>query len=95
MNIDDALIHKLETLSRLKLEEDEKIHLKAELQSIVQMFAKIGEVDTTGIEPLRHMTETSNIMRDDVPLNELSQEQGLLNAPLTKEPYFAIPKVIE
>ncbi|MBL0099684.1 MAG: aspartyl/glutamyl-tRNA amidotransferase subunit C [Saprospiraceae bacterium] len=49
MKIDDQLITKLETLSRLKLHSDEKSALKNDLASIVSMFDKIGEVDTEDV----------------------------------------------
>ncbi|MBK8669079.1 MAG: Asp-tRNA(Asn)/Glu-tRNA(Gln) amidotransferase subunit GatC [Saprospiraceae bacterium] len=77
MKIDDQLITKLETLSRLKLHSDEKSALKNDLASIVSMFDKIGEVDTEDVIPLRHMTHTTNVMRPDQPNNGLLRSQGL------------------
>ena len=95
MEIDDHLIHKLETLSKLKLSVTEKDKLKSDLENMVRMFGKIAEVDTQGVLPLRHMTDTVNVMRDDVANNQLSHEEALKNAPNTIGRYFAVPKVIE
>ncbi len=95
MVINDELIYKLEGLSKLKLDEGERNALKIELGSIVDMFAKISEVDTTGITPLRHMTDTVNTMREDIGHNQLTTEQALKNAPVSIGSYFAVPKVIE
>ena len=95
MEIDDQLIHKLETLSKLKLSSQEKDKLKNDLENMVNMFGKIAEVDTRGVQPLRHMTDTVNVMRDDVAINQLSHEEALKNAPKTIGRYFAVPKVIE
>lgn len=95
MVIDDHLIHELETLSKLKLSEAEKDKLKIDLENMVSMFGKIAEVDTQGVLPLRHMTDTVNVMRDDVAYNQLSHEEALKNAPNTIGRYFAVPKVIE
>jgi aspartyl-tRNA(Asn)/glutamyl-tRNA(Gln) amidotransferase subunit C len=95
MEIDDHLIHKLETLSKLKLSITEKDKLKVDLENMVGMFGKIAEVDTQGVAPLRHMTDTVNVMRDDVAHNQLSHEEALKNAPKTIGRYFAVPKVIE
>jgi aspartyl-tRNA(Asn)/glutamyl-tRNA(Gln) amidotransferase subunit C len=95
MVINDELISKLEGLSKLKLSDSEKAVLKSELASIIQMFDKIGEVDTAGISPLIHMTDTVNIMREDIGTNPLAREQALKNAPVSIGPYFAVPKVIE
>jgi len=95
MVINDELINKLEALSKLKLDESEKLALKTELGSIVDMFAKISEIDTTGISPLRHMTDTVNNMREDIGNNQLTPEQALKNAPVSVGQYFAVPKVID
>ncbi len=95
MVINDELISKLEGLSKLKLDENEKAALKTELGSIVDMFAKISEVDTTGITPLRQMTDTVNNMREDIGYNQLTTDQALKNAPVSVGSYFAVPKVIE
>lgn len=95
MEIDDHLIHKLETLSKLKLSTTEKEKLKSDLENMVEMFGKIAEVDTSGFAPLRHMTDTVNVMRDDVAHNQLSHEEAVKNAPKTIGRYFAVPKVIE
>jgi aspartyl-tRNA(Asn)/glutamyl-tRNA(Gln) amidotransferase subunit C len=95
MEIDDHLIHKLETLSKLKLSTSEKDKLKVDLENMVSMFGKIAEVDTDGVLPLRHMTDTINVMRDDIAQNQLSHEEALKNAPKAIGRYFAVPKVIE
>ena len=95
MVVDDALIAKLEILSKLKLDEVEKELLKSELGSIVEMFATISNIDTTEVNPLRHITDAINVMRADVSHNGLNTEKGLKNAPVSYNPYFAVPKVIE
>ncbi|MBK9734190.1 MAG: Asp-tRNA(Asn)/Glu-tRNA(Gln) amidotransferase subunit GatC [Saprospiraceae bacterium] len=95
MKIDDTLIAKLEILSKLKLNKEEKEILKTDIGTMITMFDKISEVETTGVIPVRHMTDTQNVFRVDFYKNELSREEGLKNAPLTVGPYFAVPKVIE
>ncbi len=95
MKIDDQLILKLETLSKLKLSSDERIKFKGDLENMVNMFGQIAEVDTENIPPLRHMTDTVNVMREDIADNALSHESALKNAPKTVGRFFAVPKVIE
>ena len=95
MQINDTLIQKLESLSKLKLGEAERASLKEDLEKIVDMFGQISSVDTDGIQPLRHMTDTINIMRADVAHNSLTTQEGLSNAPVSVDSYFAVPKVIE
>ena len=95
MKIDDTLITKLESLSKLKLEEDEKISMKEDIENMISLFNQISDFDTQGVSPLRHMTDAINIMREDIFENQLNREQALKNAPSRIGHYFAVPKVIE
>lgn len=95
MVIDDKVIEKLEGLSKLKLDDIEKEEMKVELTKIVSMFDKIALINTDGIEPLRHMSEVVNVMRHDVAINTLTTEQALLNAPIKKDNFFVVSKVID
>ncbi len=95
MVIDDKVIEKLEGLSKLKLDDIEKEEMKVELTKIVSMFDKIALINTDGIEPLRHMSEVVNVMRHDVAINTLTTVQALLNAPIKKDNFFVVPKVID
>ena len=72
MQVDDALIEKLAELSMLRFSEAEKEEIKADLQKMIGFIDKLQELDTTGVEPLMHMTEEVNVLRDDVEgFNEL------------------------
>ncbi|MBK9152290.1 MAG: Asp-tRNA(Asn)/Glu-tRNA(Gln) amidotransferase subunit GatC [Saprospiraceae bacterium] len=95
MKIDEQLITKLETLSKLKLSDEERVQLQSELSAMIDMFAKISEVDTGNIPPLIHMTDSYNIMRKDVSVTDSGREDLMSNAPQSKNGFFAVPKVIE
>ncbi len=95
MKVDDTLILKLETLARLKLSTTEKEKLKGELDKIIDMFSMIAEVNTENVAPLIHMSEGTNIVRNDEVGNHLDIEKLKNIAPLIKENMFAVPKVIE
>ena len=81
MQVDGALIEKLAELSMLRFDETEKEEIKADLQKMIGFIDKLQELDTTGVEPLMHMSEEVNVLRDDVPGNMLGQEEALKNAP--------------
>jgi aspartyl-tRNA(Asn)/glutamyl-tRNA(Gln) amidotransferase subunit C len=95
MKVDDALILKLENLAKLKLEEDEKATLKNDLEKIIEMFSLISEVNTDDVEPLRHINEDVNVLREDKVQTTLTLEKVKDNAPLIIHNQFAVPKVIE
>jgi aspartyl-tRNA(Asn)/glutamyl-tRNA(Gln) amidotransferase subunit C len=56
---------------------------------------KLKELDTSGIEPLLHMSGNNNMLREDEVKNMLTQEEALRNAPLHDSQFFKVPKVIK
>ena len=95
MQVDDALIDKLSRLAMLDFDAAERVEIKADLQEMIGFVDKLKELDTTGVEPLLHITSEENILRDDVPGGMLTQEQALQNAPLHNNQAFLVPKVIK
>ncbi len=95
MQIDKALISRLEKLARLQLSEPEQEKFAADLSNILNMVDKLREVDTEGVEPLVYVSDTANVFRDDAVTNQLTREQALQNAPNQDGTYFRVPKVIE
>ncbi len=93
--IDSDLISKLEQLSRLSLKAAEKEKITNDLNSIVEMFDKLQEVDTIGVEPLRHITHHINRMREDEVRGELTNEQALKNVPKSVDGFIAVPKFLK
>lgn len=92
--IDEKVISKLEKLSRLQLTTQERGQIAIDLGSIVEMFDTLQAVDTEGVEPLRHMSEVVNIVREDIIENQLSNEEALKNAPQTYDGFIAVPKFL-
>jgi aspartyl-tRNA(Asn)/glutamyl-tRNA(Gln) amidotransferase subunit C len=95
MEVNDALVDKLANLSRLNFNEQEKEIIKKDLQRMIEFVDKLKELDTTGVEPLLHMSDAANRLRDDEIKGSISREEGLRNAPKTDGQYFKVPKVIE
>lgn len=95
MQVDDALIEKLAELSMLQFNEVEKEEIKADLQKMIGFIDKLQELDTTGVEPLMHMSEEYNVLRDDEVGPMLNQQEALKNAPHHDQQYFKVPKVIK
>ena len=96
MVIDDALISKLEKLSRLELREDEKEKVKEDLNNMLGMFDKLNEVDTENVEPLLYVLDEENdVLRDDEVGEELTNDEALQNAEESKKPFFVVPKFLK
>lgn len=95
MLVDDALIDKLSKLAMLQFNESEREEIKSDLQKMIGFVDKLKELDTTGVEPLLHMSSNADILRGDIPGNMISRGEALQNAPAHDGTYFKVPKVIK
>lgn len=95
MEVNEALVDKLANLARLKFDVAEKEAIKNDLQKMIQFVEKLNELDTTGIEPLLHMSSNVNVLRADEVKGSITRESGLQNAAIHDEYFFKVPKVIK
>ena len=95
MEVNDSMIDKLAGLARLKFDDAEKQQIKKDLQGMIGFIEKMNELDTTGVEPLLHMTSNVNVLREDVIAGSITNEEALKNAANSNAPFFLVPKVIK
>lgn len=95
MEVNDALIRQLATLSRLDINAAEQEEIRHDLQRMITFVEKLGELDTTNVKPMLHMTREANVFRKDEMKHPISREEGLQNAPAHTAEYFSVPKVIK
>jgi aspartyl-tRNA(Asn)/glutamyl-tRNA(Gln) amidotransferase subunit C len=95
MEITIQTIDKLSNLAQLQFSEKEKMELKTDLEKMIEFINQLAKVDTTGIEPLQHISDAVNILRKDELKGSISREEGLLNAPSKDNQFFTVPKVIK
>ena len=94
------MITNIETLQRLahlaRLEFDEKTEneMLSDINNLLTWVEQLNAVDTTGVEPLIHLSHEVNVMREDEVKEHLSKEKGLLNAPKKDSDYFRSAKSI-
>lgn len=81
-------------LAKLRLSEEEVGLFQEQLGKILEYFRKLEEVDTAGVEPLKHVIAMENVFREDEPRKSLPPEEALQNAPKRHADYFEVPKVI-
>jgi glutamyl-tRNA(Gln) and/or aspartyl-tRNA(Asn) amidotransferase, C subunit len=86
-------------LARLSLTEEETRIYAEQLSRIMDFFAELQDVDTTGVEPMSHpiaALAAVNVLREDEVRSEaLSREVLMENAPLTDGAFFRVPKIGE
>lgn len=95
MEINKDLIEKLAHLSRLNIDLEDTEKLGRELTSIVNWMDKLSELDTDGVEPLIHMSQEVNILREDIPVKSMDTRQALMNVPVKDSDYIRVPKFVE
>lgn len=93
--IDEATVRHIANLARLKLTDAEVSRFGAQLSDIVIHIEQLSAVNTEGVEPTAHPLPVSNVLREDVPVESLSVERVLANAPDSAPPYFKLPKVLD
>ena len=93
--IDDATIEYVGILAKLELNGEEKEAAKKDMRSMLDYIDKLGELDTTGIEPMSHVFPVQNVFREDVVTNGDLSAQTLQNAPEEKDNMFVVPKTFE
>jgi len=81
-------------LARLKLKPAEVEQFTRQLNAILEYFAKLNEVDTSGVPPMTHVTPVVNVFREDLVREGLDRELTLKNAPARQEGSFVVPRVI-
>jgi len=82
-------------LGRLKLTEEERARFTTQLNSILEYFEQLQQIDTTGVPPMSHAVAITNVFREDEPQPALTPDEALQNAPDRDNDYFRVPRVIE
>ena len=95
MEVNEALVDKLANLARLNFDAAAKEEIRNDLQKMIQFVEKLNEIDTSGVEPLLHMSGNVNILRTDEVKGSISREAGLKNAAMHDDQFFKVPKVIK
>jgi aspartyl-tRNA(Asn)/glutamyl-tRNA(Gln) amidotransferase subunit C len=67
MKIDNSTLDRIAELARLEVGDDAtRQQLLADMQRVIDFVEKLNEIDTKGVEPLIHMSEEQDVLRDDV-----------------------------
>jgi len=95
MQIDAALISRLEKLSRLQLGDAEREKLTGDLQRILDMVDTLRALDTENVAPLVYLNDAVNVLRADEVGRQLTTSEALQNAPEQNGQFFMVPKMID
>ncbi len=96
MQIDDALLKKLEKLSYLEIADEKREEIISQLSEIVSFVDNLSELETNDIDPTFSMTDKGTSLREDIPASSKEVSDSILsNAPESEDNFFIVPKIIE
>ena len=92
--ISDETIEYVGILAKLELSDSEKEAAKSDMGRMLDYIDKLSELDTNGVEPMSHVFDVNNVLREDVVTNTDGKEDTLKNAPEENEGAFVVPKTV-
>ena len=96
MQVDDALLTKLEKLSFLKVSDDKREEIINQLSEIVTFVDNLSELNTDEVDDKFAMSESATFTREDTPSCDTTVNDTILNnAPQSGDHFFIVPKIIE
>ena len=82
-------------LARLYLSAAECEAFQTQLGQILDYVQAIRGVEVAGVEPTAHAIRVQNVFRADTPVEGLSMDTILANAPQHADNQFLVPRIVE
>jgi len=96
MQVDDALLTRLEKLSYLKVSDDKREEIISQLSEIVNFVDNLSTLDTTGVDDNFAMSDMATPLREDNSACDTNINDDIIkNAPQSGDHFFVVPKIIE
>jgi aspartyl-tRNA(Asn)/glutamyl-tRNA(Gln) amidotransferase subunit C len=103
MSVSEQDVARVAELASLELTSSEKARMLRDLNSVLDYFAQLNELDTTAVPPMSQVATgplaevdgTESHTRPDAVAPSLSREKVLACAPDTDGTFFKVPKVID
>lgn len=93
--ISDETIEYVGILAKLELSGEEREQAKRDMGKMLDYIDKLGELDTSGVEPMSHIFPVTNVFREDVVTCKEDRENMLKNAPECQNGSYKVPKTVE
>jgi aspartyl-tRNA(Asn)/glutamyl-tRNA(Gln) amidotransferase subunit C len=95
MYLNSSDVRRIATYSRIGLSDAEVESMTLDLNNIIESLKPITEYDLEGVVPTFHpIAGLSNVMREDIVIEGLSQVEALANAPKQQDGQFKIPPIL-
>lgn len=94
MSVSREDVRHVAQLARLDFSEEEEGQMAEELSQILDYVDKLDELDTSGVPPMSHVLDITNVFRPDEVEERIDRGQALEPAPEADDEFFQVPKVI-
>ena len=96
MTIDKSTVFRISQLARIDVPETELDDLASELTNILDWVEQLNAVNTDTVEPMTSVVPGLKLrLRKDIAFDANARDGVLSNAPVTRDGFFSVPKVIE
>lgn len=95
MAISEEQVKHVAHLAKLSFSQEELQGFTEQLGKIIDMFELLGEVDTEGVPFTSNVTESINVMREDVAVEGWNRDELLRNVPETEDGFIKVPAIID
>ncbi|MEO1149182.1 MAG: Asp-tRNA(Asn)/Glu-tRNA(Gln) amidotransferase subunit GatC [Cyanobacteria bacterium J06638_22] len=92
--IDREQVRKVAHLARLELTEAEETQFSGQLNSILDYFEQLSELDTNNVEPTARAIDVVNITREDAQESYGERDRILEGAPDRDDDFFRVPQIL-
>ncbi len=82
-------------LARLEVSDDEVADYVDKLSSIIDLVARLGELDTSDVLPMAHPLDMNQRLRPDVVTETNRRDLYQRNAQAVGGGFYRVPRVIE
>ncbi|AXK45366.1 Asp-tRNA(Asn)/Glu-tRNA(Gln) amidotransferase subunit GatC [Brachybacterium saurashtrense] len=87
-------VARLADLARIQLTEEEIARFAGEFDSIMDAVASVSEVASEDVPATSHPIAMTNVFREDVVTETLTQDEALAGAPEAEDGRFAVPQIL-
>ena len=95
MEIDTETVLKIARLSRIKIIEGESDDIQKDLNRIVEIVKKLGEIDIDRIDEFNFgKTNIEDMRKDNVTIYD-NTDDILKNTKNKNQDFFTVPKIVE
>ena len=88
-------VKKIAKLAKLEFADEEIEKFTYQMNEILDYMQKLNEINTDNVEPLYHIIEPGNVLRDDEAKPSCEREEMLKNAPIKSDGFIIVPRIIE